>query len=314
MTCPRCGRAQPPDGDARPFCAHCGQFLIPTRWVASPPVDEQHPAGEPASRSGALDSGVYTGPPRYERTPEWGFPALPWQRTASDQGTPAISLTSQTQRQAGLLVPLLRGLVVLAVLSAGAEVWRYILLLFSRNEALSAGAVRASDALVQAAAWVTTAVSIGVGIYLLIWVLRVMTLAAEQAGVRPSRSRRFVILGFLIPGINVTVPGSVLTEIEHTALRRPPGQRPNPSGLLRVWWALWGANVVFGILAVIWVFLHGAQAQADSVELHALVNLLAAATAETTARVVGWLTMLICPPPARGREVVLRINQPVQTG
>jgi hypothetical protein len=123
-----------------------------------------------------------------------------------------------------------------------------------------------------------------------------------------------VVLGWVLPGVNLTVPGSVLTEIEHTALRRPPGQRPNPSGLIRTWWVLWAANVMFGLLAVIWGFRHGVQAQADSVELHAMVNLLAAATAETTARVVGWLTALICPPPARGREIVLRISQPVQTG
>lgn len=314
MTCPRCGRPQPPDGDERPFCAHCGQFLIPTRWVASPPSGDQQSSAESGGLSGIAGNGEYVGPPRYARMPEWGFPALPWQRTGSEQAAPAVPLTSQVHRQVGLLVPLLRGLAVLAAVSAAAEVWRYILLLYSRDEALSAGAVRASDALVQAAAWVTTAVSVGVGVYLLIWVLRVTTLAAAQAGVRPSRSRRFVVLGWVIPGINLTVPGSVLTEIEHTALRRPPGQRPNPSNLLRAWWVLWAANVVFGLLAVLWGFRHGVQAQADSVELHAMVNLLAAATAETTARVVGWLTALVCPPPARGREVVLRINQPVQTG
>ncbi|HEY1968730.1 MAG TPA: DUF4328 domain-containing protein [Pseudonocardia sp.] len=309
MTCSRCGRAQPPEADSGPFCAHCGQFLVPTTWVASSPAGPAQPATEVESNT------RYTGPPRYSSTPSWGFPALPWrpENTEADKSDPSASVR-RLQAQAGLLVPLLRGLAVLATVSAAAEVWRYILLLQSRNEALSAAAVGASDALVYAASLVATATSVGVGAYLLVWVLRLIALAAERAKVAPARSRRSVLIGWLVPGINLTVPGSVFAEVEHTALGRPPGQRPMPSRLLQVWWLLWAANVVLGVLAVIWMFRTGVQARADGVELHALLDLVAAATAETTARVVGWLTALVCPARVRGRQIVIRVTEPAGGG
>jgi hypothetical protein len=214
---------------------------------------------------------------------------------------------------AALLVPLLRGLAVLAAVAGGAEIWRYVLLLHSRVGALDAGAVAASDALVATASWVCTLMFVMVGAYLLVWMLRVVTAAAESAGVRPSRNRRSMLLGWLVPGINLSVPGSILAEAEHTALGRPAGQRPRPSRLLLVWWALWAVNVVLGVLAVVWTFRAGVQAKADGVELHAWVDLVAAATAVTTARVVVWLTALVCPPRVVPLPRVVSVREPVRT-
>lgn len=307
VTCNRCGRAQPPDADG-PFCAHCGQFLVPTRWVAS------SPDGPSAPDTAGRRRGGYTGPPRYTSTPAWGYPAQPWRPGPPSDGARPVDPTRRIALQAGLLVPLLHGLAVLAGLSAAGEIWRYVLLLQSRSGALSAGAVAASDALVTAATWVATAASVGVGAYLLLWVLRVSGAAAERAGVRPSRRSRWVVVGWLVPGLNLTVPGSVFAEVEHTALGRPAGRRPEPSTLLRVWWALWAANVVLGVIAVLWAFRSGVQAQADGVELHVLVDLVVAATAEVTARVVTWLTALVNPPAPAARSLVVRVKEPARTG
>ncbi|MDQ2709747.1 MAG: hypothetical protein M3Z25_19905, partial [Actinomycetota bacterium] len=86
MSCPKCGRSQPPDA-AGPFCAHCGQFLVPMRWVAVPPAGtEETPRPNPGAR------GSYGGPPRYLRPPTWGFPALPWRRGEPDSGSSTIGL------------------------------------------------------------------------------------------------------------------------------------------------------------------------------------------------------------------------------
>src|SRR4051794_3033532 len=120
MNCPRCGRAQPPDAEG-PFCAECGQFLVPMRWVASPPPGTEAPKKRGGTR------GRYPGPPRYLSPPTWGFPALPWRR--NDDAAATTGSTDKLVGQAGLLVPLLRGLAVLAALSACGEAWRYVLLL-----------------------------------------------------------------------------------------------------------------------------------------------------------------------------------------
>jgi Domain of unknown function (DUF4328) len=313
MLCNRCGRAQPPDAPG-PFCAHCGQFLISTRWVASPP-DTPSTSGSSTSGPASAErpSGGYTGPPRYTETPQWGYPAQPWRTEAPEDSADPVDPIRRIELQAGLLVPLLRGLAVLAALSCAGEIWRYILLLQSRSGALEAGTVAASDALVTAASWVTTSTSVGVGAYLLFWVLRVSRASAARAGVRPSRGRRALLLGWLVPGLNLTVPGSTLAEVEHTALGSPAGERPEPSKLLRVWWGLWAANVLLGVVTVLWSLRSGVQAKADGVELHALVDLVVAVTAEVTARVVSRLTALMCPPAPAVRPIVVRVKEPTQT-
>jgi hypothetical protein len=301
-SCPRCGRSQPGEASG-PFCVHCGQFLVPMRWVASPPPPP--PGTAPPPRPSRPSGWRYTGPPRYLAPPTWGYPALPWRtESAAEQPGPVAQLAAQ----AALLVPLLRGLAVLAVLSAVGEAWRYVLLLRSRGSALGAGEVAASDALVGAASWVTTVVAAGVGVLLLLWVLRALEASAARTGRRPARTRREVLAGFLVPGVNLTVPGSVLTEIEHAALDRDPAQRPNPSRLVRIWWGLWAANVLLGLLAVAWLLRDGTQARADGVVQHALVDLVAAATALVTARVVTELTALIGPPKRVPRPRVVRVG------
>ena len=299
MNCPRCGRPQPPDAEPSVFCAHCGQFLVPTRWVAGPP-----PGAGPA------DPGVprprYAGPPRYAEIPRWGFPARAWQPAGAMPATPPTS--ARAIERAGPLVPLLRGLAVLAAVSGAAEVWRYALLLASRDDALSAPAVAASDALVLAASWVTTLAFLGVGAYLLSWMLALRRAAAQRSGRRPARADRWVLLGWLVPGLNLSVPGSTLAEVEHAALARPANERPRPSRLLLLWWALWAANALVAACALAWRFRPGVQAQADGVELHAACDLLAAATALVTARVVLWLTALVSPPRPTSRQTVISVR------
>jgi len=286
------------------FCVHCGQFLVRTRWVALPP---ESAAGSPAPKE---RRGRYTGPPRYLSPPRWGFPALPWRL---DKPAEAPSSASIAAGQAGLLVPLLRAVAMLAALAGAAEIWRYVLLLRSRGEALDASQVIMSDTLVDWASWLSTVVCVGVGIYLLVWVLRVIEAAAERSGVRPPRSHRWVVLGWVVPLLNISVPGSVLAEVEHAALGRPPGERPRPSPLLLLWWGLWAANVVLGLVTALWSLRTGVQARADGVELHALVDLLAAATALVTARVVIWLTALVGPPRSIPLPRVVSVREPAGT-
>ena len=297
--CPRCGRQAPAEGG--PFCPFCGRYLAALRWVAEPP-----PGAAP--RAPVRVPRPYAGPPRYRVIPRWGFPLGGWAPPEEDASgrDPLLAMRSLV----GTLVPLLWATAAVALLAAGAEVWRYVLLLASRERALSAGAVAASDALVASAGTVAPILTLAVGGLMVLWSVRAAQAAALATGVRQPRSTRAIVLGWLVPGINLSVPGSVLAEIEHSALGLPPDRRPRPSRLLLAWWALWAASVVLAAVVLLWSLREGVQAHADGVVLHAVLDLLAAVTAGVTARLVLWLTRLLIPAPPSRRELVLRVPSP----
>jgi hypothetical protein len=298
-TCPRCGR-QSPAGNG-PFCPYCGRYLAALRWVAEPP-----PGSIP--RIPVRRRRPYTGPPRYRMLPRWGFPLGGWRPPEPDR--PGGDPLQVTRSLLATVVPLLWATSAVALLAAAAEVWRYILLLASRDGALSASAVAASDALVASAGTVAPILTVLSGGLLILWSMRAAQAAADRAGVRPSRSDRAIVLGWLVPGLNLSVPGSVLAEIEHTALGLPPDRRPRPSRLLLVWWVLWVLGVVLSAVVLLWSLRDGVQARADGVVLHAVLDLLAAVTAGVTARLVLRLTRLLSPARPRRRELLLRFTPP----
>jgi hypothetical protein len=295
--CPRCGRQAPAGGG--PFCPFCGRYLAALRWVAEPPPGVTPPPPAPVRAR-------YTGPPRYRLLPRWGFPLGPWKPAEPEQARPDPLLAARSL--VGSLVPLLWATAAVALLAAGAEVWRYILLLASREGALQAEAVAASDALVASAGTVAPILSLVVGVLMVLWTVRAAQAAADRAQVRPSRSTRMIVLGWLVPGLNLSIPGSVLAEIEHSAIGWPADRRPRPSRLVLVWWGLWVASVVLTAVVLLWSLRDGVQARADGVVLHAVLDLLAAVTAGVTARLVLRITRLLAPAAPRRREVLLRVN------
>lgn len=202
-------------------------------------------------------------------------------------------------------MPLLWATAVVSVLAAAAETWRYALLLASRSDALEPSAVAASDAFVTAAGTIAPILAAAAGVLVVLWTVRATHVAAERAGVRPSRSSRMLVLGWLVPGLNLAVPGSALAEIEHTALGRPPGRRPRPSRLVLLWWVSWATGVVLSAVVLAWSLLTGVQARADGVVLRAVLDLLAAVTAGVTAVVMTRLTRLLAPARPVRRELLV---------
>jgi Domain of unknown function (DUF4328) len=297
--CPRCGQQAP--AGVGPFCPFCGRYLAALRWVAEPPPGVTPPRQAPVRAR-------YTGPPRYRLLPRWGFPLGPWTRTDQEPARPDPLFGARSI--VGSLVPLLWATAAVALLAAGAEVWRYVLLLASRDGALPAEVVAASDALVASAGTVAPILTLVVGVLMVLWSLRAAQAAADRAQVRPSRSARAIVLGWLVPVANLSVPGSVLAEIEHSALGLPARLRPRPSRLLLAWWALWAVSVVLTAVVLLWSLRDGVQARADGVVLHAVLDLLAAVTAGVTARLVLRLTRLLGPAVPRRRELLLRITHP----
>ncbi|WP_232661112.1 DUF4328 domain-containing protein [Pseudonocardia sp. TRM90224] len=297
VLCLRCGHRSVLSSG--PFCPHCGNYLAPLRWVAEPPASALPPPEIPKRRV------PYTGAPRYRFIPRWGFPPLPW-RPEPEAGAAAVPGSLHKARSVvATAVPLLWATAAVALIAAGAEIWRYVLLVQSREGALSATAVAASDALVAAAGRVAPVLAVLSGVLVVYWSVQASAAAAEQAGVLPSRSMRAIVIGWVVPGLNLVVPGAVFAEIEHTALARPPDLRPQPSRLLLVWWGLFAFDVVLAAVVYAWSFRTGVQAMADGVVLHALLDMIGAATAAVTVLVVVHLTRLLGPVRAPQREVLV---------
>ncbi|ANZ42730.1 hypothetical protein BBK82_14080 [Lentzea guizhouensis] len=262
-------------------------------WVATPPPGA-YP--QPASRAQRLR---YGGPPRYPAPPRWGFPLLAWRWPTAVLDTAERADSVDGVRRLGRTAQNTLWLVAfVAVWAALSEVWRYVLLAMSRFGALSVNVVNTSDAMV-----VSSSAILLVGwplalLFTVLWVRRARNVAATIVGYGPSRSNRSALIGLLVPGVNLVVPGSVLAELEHAVARRPAGERPRPSRLLLWWWGLWAASGVLFVITVLWMLRDSTQAQADGVLLHALGNLVLAGVQVTTALMIRRITTLLLPVDA----------------
>jgi Domain of unknown function (DUF4328) len=266
-------------------------------WVANPPPG----AAVRAPRRRRLP---YLGPPSYGSPPRWGFPALAWRWPTSVPGTrtriPAT--VDQVRVFARNATATLWIVAAAALLGAAGEIWRYVLLLRSRDRALPRGLVDGSDALVVTGALLAITFAFVAAAFTVWWLVLARSVADETTGHEPARPHWQVLLCLLIPGVNLVVAGSALAELEHAVLRRPSEQRPRPSRTVLWWWILWVVSGLLFTATVVWRFRSGVQAEADGVVLNAVTYLAAAAVAIMTIRVVRGLTTLLAPiDPARVR-------------
>ncbi len=208
------------------------------------------------------------------------------------------------------LTTILWTFAVLAVTAAAAEVWRYVLLVQSRDSALTTGVVAFSDAFVVLAGLLTTIFSLLPAGLSLWWLLVARRAAADEAGEEPARPTWQVLVGVLVPVANLPLALSVVSELEHAVLRRPRDGRPKPSRLVLVWWGAWLTNWVMLAVTIVWRMRPGVQALADSVVLVALTDLAAAALAIVTALVIRRFSHLLMPiAPVRLRDLrVLKVT------
>lgn len=292
MTCPRCGREQPPGASGR-FCVHCGRVLGGVRWVATTP-DAARP------RTPAPRRAPYAGPPRYRSIPAWslwpwatrpepGAPHGPLARREPPEPTAALRATADLLRRLAVTTALLCGVAALG------EAFRYVLLLLSRDRALSGVVLGWSDAIVGIFGLLAPAAALATGVVFLRWLLVARDLAADASGTRPWRSVRMLLVGCVVPPLTLTVPGATLAEIEHAASGAPAERRPTPSRPVLAWWAAWVAGVVLGLVTLVQGFGDSTQALADGVVLHFWCDVLAVVVALLTVRVTAYLTELLAP-------------------
>lgn len=207
---------------------------------------------------------------------------------------------------AAVAVPLLALTAMLVLVTAAAEVWRYALLLDSRFDAVPAGPLHASDALVVTGGVVSLLSSVLAGAVTLGWLVHASRAAAQSAAVTPARPSWQLVAGVLVPGINLVMPGAVLAELEHAALHQDPGRRPRPSPLVLGWWAVWAIGLALAGTTLLWNLRDGVQARADGVLLHVATDLVAGIVAVATIVVVRRLTRLLSPAQlARARRLVV---------
>lgn len=279
------------------------------RWVAAPP-----PGAMPRRRVRPPER--YTGPPAYPVPPRWGFPNLTWRAPTLVPGLPSsyprpVERLRLLSRNAVTILWFLAGL---ALTGAVAEFWRYALLVISRNSALTTGVVAMSDTLEIVASLLSVVfgvLGIASGLW---WLVVARQAAADEGGHEPPRSTVQVLIGVLVPGLNLVMAGSILAELEHAVLRRAPSRRPEPSRLVLAWWGAWVLNAVLMVLVIVWRFRDGVQAQADGVFLTGLLDTSAALLAALTAILVHRLTSLLAPislERLRVRRVVAVKNAPV---
>ncbi|MDI2032701.1 DUF4328 domain-containing protein [Saccharopolyspora sp. TS4A08] len=242
----------------------------------------------------------YAGPPSYPAPPRWGFPLLAWRWPLALPTHDRVDHDERAGATAATAIAALWVTAGVAALATVAEVWRYVLLLLSRGEALSRTVLAISDALVGTTGVILVLMGVLTGVFTVLWGLRARAAAAERIGVRPARPDWQVVAGVLVPGLNALVPGSAMAELEHCLLvaegDRDRGARPSPSLRVRFWWALWAATVLVGLLTFGWTFRDGVQALADGVVLHAVNNALVAVLAVVTARLIDHLMRLLLPP------------------
>ncbi|WP_040919459.1 DUF4328 domain-containing protein [Saccharomonospora glauca] len=262
------------------------------RWVALVPEGARAGRGD-----GRRRRGPYLGPPSYDVMPRWGFPHVVWRWPTAVQGTSAATPVPSQRLLliARNAVAVLWTLAALATVAAGAEIWRYVLLVLSRDRALSPAVVGASDALVLTFSLLTFVMTVFAFAAAAWWLLVARKAAADESGQRPPRQTWQVLFGLLVPGPNLAMAGSILAELEHAAIRRPANRRPTPSRLVLAWWVAWVANALLLTLTVVWRARDGVQAQVDAVLLTAFTDLSAVLLAVLTVLVVRRFTKLLAP-------------------
>lgn len=263
-------------------------------WVATPPPGVSNvPRPKPRPVP-------YSGPPAYPAAPRWGLPRLAWRASSSVPGTVhrPEATPAGLVRQAALTELLLWVLGLSALVAAGGEIWRYTLLVLGRDEALSASVVSACDTVVLISALLAAVLGLVVLVLTVRWLLMAGELGSKLSGYAPARPTWQLLLGVLLPVLNLFVAGSVLAELEHVALGAAPTARPKPSRLVLAWWGAWVVGEVIAIGTLLLGLRSSLQARADDVLWHATTDLVAVVVAVLTILVLRMITGLLVPAGA----------------
>lgn len=247
--------APPPQG--RP------QTLLPPhrrnyRWIARPP------AAVPRYTDGAAPLRPLGPTPGYAVIPRWGLPELP----ATPPTRPDAPLRWATGR-AAVMVTWTASVFLLA---AAAELWRYVILLRSRDELISPIELWFSDQVLNLLSTAALVVALAAAYCGVDWLLAARQAVFARAGRSDRRTRRWTLLGCLVPVVNLFMPGLFLTELADY-------MSPRMRVVVRIWWGAWAVSGVMAVVSLCWHFTDSVQAQANGVLVSMLTDLVAVAVA-----------------------------------
>ncbi|MEJ7650450.1 MAG: DUF4328 domain-containing protein [Nakamurella sp.] len=272
LTCRRCGRVQPPLPSGVRHCLHCGTALTVRRWTAHPPPAAPGPRRRVYPPAGAT--------PRYPAIPRWGFPASIWVRDRAR--TSDVRPMPLTGLRAGALACLITA--VLALVAAGAELWRFLLVLRGRTEVLDAGVVRASDLLVVIAGWALLLVGLATSVIVAATLVSAHPAAHQFAGATAPHRPVGLWLPLVVPGWNVWGAGRIVVEtVAMVSGRLSADGRPRSAAVSRWWWASFALSEMMVVATVLRSLGRSDQALADAIELRIALDLVAALLAVVTA-------------------------------
>jgi len=239
------------------------------------------------------------------------LPAVPWRHPLERATEETPDAAARARSLAASARPLLLGTALAFGLAAVAEAWRYGLVLRGRTELLGAATVALSDSVVVTAGVLAPVLALLSGVVVVLWLVRTRLAVAELNGVTETRSVRGVVLGAVLPVVNLGQAGVLLTELEHMIARSRPGGRPShtgephrdaghnrevrpsPSPLVRAWWTAWVMSAGLSVLTWVWRWQGTAQAQADAIVLAGLSDLAAGVSAALTFTVVRRCTAVL---------------------
>lgn len=275
--CVRCENRWPVSYQPRQWCPACrGLLLSPVdsaalvppsrrnfRWVARPPQADSLPR-----RSRRPEPSRAT--PAYDGVPQWG---LQDGRAVDDEDE-----SSAAESMADLAPTLLTGAAVVFGLAAVAEMFRYGLLIFNRTRLVDPLVLAVSDAAVWATQVCGPLVALAAALACALRLLEVRRRVFAARGSSDPRNPASVLLGVVLPGVNLGFPGLFLTEIAD--------RDPRLLRAIRTWWVLWVFNAVLFVAVLLWRQRDTFQARADAVLLTAIAAAFAAVVAVVTLHVV----------------------------
>lgn len=242
---------------------------------------------------------------------------MPWRHPLERATEEAPDAAARARSLAASARPLLLGTALAFGLAAAAEAWRYGLVLRGRTELLGAATVALSDSVVVTAGVLAPVLALLSGVVVVLWLVRTRLAVAELNGVTETRSVRGVVLGAVLPVVNLGQAGVLLTELEHMIARSGPGGEPShtgepthtgeprrdagyrrkvppsPSPLVRAWWTAWVMSAGLSVLTWVWRWQGTVQAQADAIVLAGLSDLAAGVSVALTFTVVRRCTAVL---------------------
>ncbi|MBY8858741.1 DUF4328 domain-containing protein [Nocardia sp. CA2R105] len=268
--CARCGARWSVQGRPMHWCPRCRGVLLSPAPVDAPPQRRNYrwvarPPGRPRSReirpSSTTSAPVAT--PRYTEIPRWGLRDRPRQPTSAPR--------SRLDRWTDRLIRLLTTTAVLFAVSAAAEFGRYLLLMWNRTRLIEPIVVYLSDWSVRVFAALALVFALMTAVALVGWLIEARRRAYAADGQRDPRGMWALLLGCVVPVVNLLWPGVFLTELA----RRHDD--PRMLQTVRIWWAVWVLNGVMAVVALSFRTTSTLQAQANGVIFTVYTDLVATA-------------------------------------